>query len=252
MSTTLRLVLFLLVLIALLAFSVMTLDFRLMSWSLTSMGEFFAPFLAPDLSPDFLRTVAQAAWQTVAMAVVATVVSAGFAMLLAYVADRGQRWALMLVFNVLRTIPELLFASVLVLVAGLGPTAGVMALILHTTGVLSRLFVSALNNTDRSSAQALRLSGATQAQAFCFGLLPAVKTQWLSYTLYRSEMNIRAAAILGLVGAGGLGQHLHVALSLFHYHKASTLIITTLLLVIAAESISRYVRRNRFSSAQID
>jgi len=252
MNSILRAVIFIALISTLIGFSIATLDWRMMVWSMPSLTDFFAPFLAPDSSPKFLRVVGHLALQTLAMAALATVVSAVLAAVLAFAADSGLRWAYMLVFNVLRTIPELLFASLLVLLVGLGPTAGVLALTLHTTGVLARLFVSALQNSNRDSATALHLAGASHAQVFLFGLLPAVKTQWLSYTLYRSEMNIRAAAVLGLVGAGGLGQQLHLTLSLFQYHKASTLILATMLLVIFAETLSRYLRRNRFSQAQVD
>lgn len=247
-----RLTIFFVLVAALLSLSMSVLDWRMTQWSITTVGDFFSPFLAPDFSLDFLQRVANGALETLAMAAIATLISAVLAALLAFAADSGNRFFYFVLFNGLRTIPELLFASILVLVVGLGSTAGVLALTLHTTGVLGRLFASALQNSERDHGNALRLAGASAWTVFLFGFFPTVKTQWLSYTLYRSEMNIRAAAVLGLVGAGGLGQQLYFSLSLFQYHKAATLILATIVLVIAAETLSRYLRRNRFSNAQVD
>ncbi|WP_312807915.1 ABC transporter permease subunit, partial [Comamonas sp.] len=102
-------------------------------------------------------------------------------------------------------------------------------------GVLGRLYAEALQNTPAAPARALRLAGSSRLLAFCYGTLPAAAPQLLAYTLYRWEMNIRMAAILGFVGAGGLGQLLYVELSLFHYAQASTVIIAMLLLSMAVD-----------------
>jgi hypothetical protein len=116
------------------------------------------------------------------------------------------------------------------LAAGLGPFAGILALALHTSGVLGRLFAEALQNAPPRPRDALLEAGAPAAAAFLYGTLPEVSPQLIAYSLYRWEMNIRMAAILGFVGAGGLGQLLYVELSLFHYAQASTVIAAMLLL----------------------
>ncbi|MFZ5844160.1 MAG: phosphonate ABC transporter, permease protein PhnE [Pseudomonadota bacterium] len=237
---------------SLLALSVLTLDFASFDASWRGLGEFVAPLLAPNLEPRFLLVVARASAETLAMAVLSTIFAALLAALLAVLAQTALRWPLKLLFNALRAVPELLFASLLVLAVGLGATAGILALTLHTAGVLARLFSETLENADRRADEALRLVGAGRLQAFCYGRLPIIAPQWFAYSLYRSEMNLRAATVLGVVGAGGLGQQLHVALSVFRYDKVSTLLLATFLLIWLTESLSRGLRRDRFSSAQID
>ena len=126
---------------------------------------------------------------------------------------------------------------------GLGPFAGALALALHTAGVLGRLYAEALQNAPAAPARALRLAGSNRLLAFCYGTFAGAAPQLLAYTLYRWEMNIRMAAILGFVGAGGLGQLLYFELSLFHYAQASTVIIAMLLLSIAVDWSSAALRR---------
>lgn len=152
-----------------------------------------------------------------------------------------------MLLNALRAIPELVWAALTVLAAGLGPNAGTLALALHTAGVLGRLFAEALENAPPEPAAAIRLQGGSQVAAFCFGTLPNVWPQLLAYSLYRWENNIRMASVLGFVGAGGLGQMLYTTLSLFQEAQASTVILGMLVLVLLVDMLSdvlrqRYVR----------
>ncbi len=140
-------------------------------------------------------------------------------------------------------MPELVWATITALAVGLGPFAGALALALHTTGVLGRLYAEALDNAPPTPGNALRLAGAPGGFAFLYGTLPGAAPQLIAYTLYRWEMNIRMAAILGFVGAGGLGQLLYFELSLFHHAQASTVIIAMLLLSIAVDQASAWLRR---------
>lgn len=148
-----------------------------------------------------------------------------------------------LILNILRSLPELVWATITVLAVGLGPFAGALALGLHTAGVLGRLYGEALDNTPPAAGNALRLAGASGTVAFLYGALPGALPQMVAYTLYRWEINIRMAAILGFVGAGGLGQQLYFELSLFHSAQACTVIIAMLLLSTAADHISGWLRR---------
>ena len=150
--------------------------------------------------------------------------------------------------NALRAIPELVWAALMVLAAGLGPNAGTLALALHTAGVLGRLFAEALENAPAEPAAAIRLQGGGQLAAFCFGTLPNLWPQLLAYSLYRWENNIRMASVLGLVGAGGLGQLLYTTLSLFQEAQASTVIMAMLVLVLLVDALSD-VLRQRFVRA---
>ena len=109
--------------------------------------------------------------------------------------------------------------------------------------MLGRLYAEAFDNTPPASNNALRLAGAPASVAFLYGTLPGALPQMIAYTLYRWEINVRMAAILGFVGAGGLGQLLYFELSLFHYAQASTVIIAMLLLSIAVDHTSAWLRQ---------
>ncbi|WP_449429764.1 phosphonate ABC transporter, permease protein PhnE [Pseudomonas putida] len=218
---------------------------------LGQMGEYARRFLHPDLSAEHLRAVGRGALETLAMSGMGTLLAIVLGMLLALPAAGRFGWPLQsaarLLLNALRAVPELVWAALTVLAAGLGPNAGTLALALHTSGVLGRLFAEALENTPPEPAMAIRLQGASQVAAFCFGTLPNLWPQLLAYSLYRWENNIRMASVLGFVGAGGLGQMLYTTLSLFQEAQASTVIMAMLVLVLLVDALSdvlrqRYVR----------
>ena len=144
--------------------------------------------------------------------------------------------------NLGRTLPELLWALVLIFAVGLGPFAGALALGIHTAGVLGRLYAEALEEvpTGRSPRCARR---ARRPRRVLFAVLPQAFPQLVAYTLYRWEVNIRASAVLGVVGAGGLGALLHVSLNLFHHHRTLTLLVVIVLLVTAVDLLSGAIRR---------
>jgi len=208
--------------------------------SASSINQFIGSFFPPDLSAAWLRKVAQGVWETLAISAVGTLFAALAGLLLA---QARPRLLFNFLFNALRSVPELVWATITALSVGLGPFAGVLALALHTTGVLGRLYAEALDNAPTAPGRALRLSGVPGGLAFLYGTLPGAAPQLIAYTLYRWEMNIRMAAILGFVGAGGLGQLLYFELSLFHYAQASTVIIAMLLLSIAVDQTSAWLRR---------
>ncbi|MFG5776805.1 phosphonate ABC transporter, permease protein PhnE [Comamonas sp. J-3] len=205
-----------------------------------SMGDFVRGFFPPDLSQPWLLKVLRGVWETLAISIVGTLLAAAAGLLLALPRWRAP-WNLLL--NVLRSVPELVWATITALAVGLGPFAGALALALHTAGVLGRLYAEALQNAPAAPARALRLAGSNRLLAFCYGTFAGAAPQLLAYTLYRWEMNIRMAAILGFVGAGGLGQLLYFELSLFHYAQASTVIIAMLLLSMAVDWSSAALRR---------
>jgi phosphonate transport system permease protein len=148
-----------------------------------------------------------------------------------------------LLLNALRSIPELVWASLLLIAAGLGPFPGTLALALHTTGVLGRLFAENIENAAPEPAQALRVRGVVGARVFLWATLPQVLPQLMSYSLYRWENNIRAAAVLGVVGAGGLGQMLYYHLGLFQMRETCTVLIAMMLLVALVDGLSYAARR---------
>lgn len=214
---------------------------------LGQMAAYAAGFLDPDLSPAHLRAIGRGALETLAMSAIGTLLAALLGLLLALPAagrfGRAAQAAARLLLNALRAIPELVWAALMVLAAGLGPNAGTLALALHTAGVLGRLFAEALENTPSAPADALRLNGGGRVVAFCYGTLPSLWPQLVAYTLYRWENNIRMASVLGFVGAGGLGQMLHMSLSLFQEAQASTVIIAMLLMVLAVDALSGWARQ---------
>ena len=215
-----------------------------------SMGRFVGEFFPMDFSSAFVQRVAYASWETLAMSGLGTVLAAIFGMALALPASRLSendralvRAPTRLLLNVLRAIPELVWAALLLISAGLGPLAGTLALALHTTGVLGRLFAEALENAPPDSALALRTHGVGPVRVFLYASLPQVLPQLISYTLYRWENNIRAAAILGVVGAGGLGQLLAFHMGLFQMGKTATVLLSMLLMVALVDALSYWLRR---------
>jgi phosphonate transport system permease protein len=213
---------------------------------LEQMADYASGFINPDLSANHLRAIAHGAMETLAMSAVGTLLAALLGLVLALPAS--GRFGLIakatsrLLLNALRAIPELVWAALMVLAAGLGPNAGTLALALHTAGVLGRLFAEALENTPSAPAEALRLAGSSRTCAFCYGTLPILWPQLMAYTLYRWENNIRMASVLGFVGAGGLGQMLYMSLSLFQEAQASTVILAMLLMVLAVDALSGWAR----------
>ena len=211
------------------------------------IGEFFVSFFPPDVSYAWLSRVGYAVLETLAISAIGTLlaVAAGFVLALPSSGRYGALPAAIVnfLFNALRSVPELVWATLMALCVGLGPFAGVLALALHTTGVLGRLFAQALQNATPAPRDALCDLGANPAAAFLYGTLPEVTPQLLAYSLYRWEMNIRMAAILGFVGAGGLGQLLYFKLSLFQYSESSTVIAAMLLLSMAVDAASAALRR---------
>ena len=147
------------------------------------------------------------------------------------------------VLNILRTIPEMVWALIFVFLVGLGPFPGVLALGVHTGGVLGKLFGEVLEDVDTQPIESLQATGANRLQILFYGILPQVLPQFISYTLYRWEVNIRVAAVLGFVGAGGLGQRIHIAISLFFENQLLTLLLAIYILVTVVDYLSAYLRR---------
>lgn len=239
---------------ALIVASFLSLDLHLAALAsgeaLASMGRFLAEFAPPELGADFLAKTAAAAWETLAMSALGTLLAAAAGLLLALPAARlhagdaaRARGPARLLLNALRSVPELVWAALLIIGAGLGPFAGTLALALHTSGVLGRLFAEELENAPPGPAAALRTQGAGAARVLLYATLPQVVPQLLSYTLYRWENNIRAATVLGVVGAGGLGQMLLFHLSLFQMHKTATVLLAMGVLVVLVDGASQALRR---------
>ncbi|MCF8156767.1 MAG: phosphonate ABC transporter, permease protein PhnE [Rhodoferax sp.] len=217
--------------------------------ALAAMGRFARELLVPQTDAAFLRKVLWASLETLAMSALGTALAAIAGLALALPAAKthaadSARWRGMtrLLLNALRSIPELVWAALLLISAGLGPLAGTLALALHTTGVLGRLFAETFENQPQGPSQALRVRGVRELLVFCYADLPTALPQLVSYTLYRWENNIRAAAVLGVVGAGGLGQMLAFHMGLFQMMETSTVLIAMMVLVALVDGLSYLAR----------
>jgi phosphonate transport system permease protein len=143
----------------------------------------------------------------------------------------------------LRSIPELIWALVFVRVVGLGPTAGVLAIGLTYGGMLGKVYGEILDSGETGATVALLRNGAGRLQAFFFGLLPQNASELTSYTVYRWECAIRSSAVLGFVGAGGLGQQMDNAMKMFNGAEVCTLLLVFVLLVALTDRVSGILRR---------
>ena len=216
----------------------------------SKMGRFLAELTQLEGSPAFIRKLLVAALETLAMSAVGTLLAVVLGLALALPASKTfngdpARWrgVARLVLNALRSIPELIWATLLLIAAGLGPFAGTLALGLHTAGVLGRLFAEAIENASPGPSDALRVRGVPEGRVFLYATLPQVLPQLMSYTLYRWENNIRAAAVLGVVGAGGLGQMLAFHMGLFQMGETGSVLLAMLTLVALVDAFSFASRR---------
>lgn len=221
------------------------------SWNaITRMGRFIAELMHPESNLIFVKKIFLATLETLAMSALGTMLAFILGLALALPASKVSaqdpahwRGLSRLLLNALRSTPELVWAALLLIAAGLGPFAGTLALGLHTSGVLGRLFAEAIENATPEPAFALRVRGVGEGRVFLYATLPQVLPQLLSYTLYRWENNIRAAAVLGVVGAGGLGQMLAFHMGLFQMGETSTVLLAMMALVALVDALSYGIRK---------
>ena len=141
-----------------------------------------------------------------------------------------------------RTVPDIVYALILVWAFGIGPLAGVLAIGLHTVGALGKLFAEAVENADMRPWDGVRAAGGTWAHGVRFAILPQVLPNFLSYVLLRFEINVRGAAVIGFVGAGGIGQELYQVISLNYYEEISAIVVLLILAVATIDLLSEQLR----------
>jgi len=146
-----------------------------------------------------------------------------------------------------RTVPELVFALIFVMAFGLGPVAGVLAIIVHTTGALGKLFYEVLENIDQKPVEGLTASGASWTKTMRFAVLPQVLANFLSYALLRFEINVRGASVMGFVGAGGSGQDLMEAIRKFYYPDVSAILLLIIVTVALIDFVTERIRHHFIS-----
>lgn len=142
-----------------------------------------------------------------------------------------------------RAINELVFALIFIAAVGLGPFAGVLAIFIHTTGVIAKLFSEAVEAIDPGPVEGIRATGATRVQEVIFGIIPQVMPLWISYTLYRFESNVRSATVIGLVGGGGIGMTFNELMRSFRYDQAGAILIIIIVTVSVLDLVSGAIRR---------
>ncbi|MGU3434944.1 phosphonate ABC transporter, permease protein PhnE [Actinomycetes bacterium M1A6_2h] len=201
--------------------------------------------------PDywFFPETLSALTETLQMAVIATAIGAGVSLPLSFLASRaanpnaGVVGVVRTVCNVIRAVPDLLYAAVLVSVVGTGALPGIIALILFDIGIVVKLVSEALDGIDRGGQEAALAAGATWPRADRAAVLPEIFPAFASQTLYVLELNVRASTVLGLVGAGGLGLLIDNVRTYYKYHQLSLIILEILVVVVAIELASGWLRR---------
>ncbi len=231
--------------------------------ALTNLIRFVSGMFPPELSRSFLAVLGPAVLETIQISVMGTAIACLLAVPLGLLATSSLTWSGILhertgrahrglwfgpyalsraLLSLFRSIPELVWALVFVRAVGLGPFAGVLALGLSYGGMLGKVYSEILEGVNPKPLEALRAGGAGRLGIVLYGLLPQALPNLLSYTLYRWECAIRASALLGFVGAGGLGQQIELSMRMFQFNEVLTLLGVLFLLVAAVDFVSGQIR----------
>jgi phosphonate transport system permease protein len=213
--------------------------------SMDNAKNFLSRMLPPD--PSVTGTVFDALLETIQMALVGTTMAAIFALPISIAAARNTsplplRIIARFILNFMRTIPSIIWGLFFVAIVGLGPFPGVLALTFYATGYLGKFFYEGIESIDLKPLVALRTTGASRLHVFRYGVFPQVLPLLTSYTIYMFEYNVRAASILGVVGAGGVGFYLYSYINNFTYTKAATTLLMLLALVTVIDTASSRIR----------
>lgn len=211
-----------------------------------NMATFLGDFFPPDFNDwrlylsELIVTLHIAIWGTVLAVVCAVPLSLLAA---ANIAPAWVHQPVRRVLDAMRSINEMVFAMLFVVAVGLGPFAGALALWLHTTGVLAKLFSEAVEAIDPQPVEGIRATGATALEEIVYGVIPQVMPLWVSYSLYRFESNVRSASVVGMVGAGGIGVVLWEVIRSFRFDQTCAVMIMIILLVSLVDLISARIRK---------
>jgi phosphonate transport system permease protein len=212
----------------------------------------FRQMVPPDLSPEAIQRALPKIMESLWIAWIGTIIGAFFSFFLAFAAatNIAPIWLATLirqVLNAIRAVPELLVAMVLIPVTGLGAWTGTLALGIHSIGTLGKLSSEVIEGIDSGPVEAISSAGGTKLQEIRFGVVPQVMPNIVAYWLYRFEINIRASAVLGVVGAGGIGAELVAQLAFRDFARAGTVLLLTVGIVLVIDTISARVRRRIIS-----
>ncbi|MBV7549685.1 ABC transporter permease subunit [Pseudomonas sp. PDM26] len=241
-------------------FSELDLGVLLKADNQSEMGRFVSAFWPPAHGEEFLQLLWQATLQTLAIATAGMALALLLAVPASLLASRALslsaasrsgrpsalgrllRWPVRGLLIFLRSVPEIVWALLFVRAVGLGPTAGVLAIAITYSGMLGKVYAEIFESVDQRPAHALLQAGSSRLAAFCYGTLPNVGAELLSYTVYRWECAIRASVVMGFVGAGGLGQQIDLSLRMFAGGEVASMLLTFFVLVLLADQISRLLR----------
>ncbi len=159
-------------------------------------------------------------------------------------ASPSRRFVARRVLEFCRTVPEIVFALIFVVAFGLGPVPGVLAIMIHTTGALGKLFAEVVENIDMKPVEGVIASGGTRWQAIRYGVVPQVLPNFVSYALLRFEINVRGASVMGFVGAGGIGQDLIESIRKFYYSDVSAILVLIILTVMIIDMVTERLRHS--------
>ena len=211
-----------------------------------NMAELAADFMRPNLHDWRAYTLQMV--ETVQMALWGTALAVFFGIPFAILCSSNvcPQWIVQPVRRLMdsfRAINEIVFALLFVVAVGLGPLAGILALAVHNTGIVAKLFSEAVEAIDPRPVEGIRATGASGLQEVIFGIVPQVMPLWSSFTLYRFETNVRSATVLGIVGAGGVGQSLYENIRAFQYSETATIVIIIVLTVMLIDMLSARIRK---------
>jgi len=225
---------------------------------LDRLGEFLALMAPPIRAGHVTEDLAGWYWnighwswllvETLLMALLATALGTAGGALLSFAAarnlTRGPRlyWVTRRLLEFARAVPDLVFAIIFVFAFGLGPLAGVLAIAVHTLGAQGKLFAEANENIDMGPVLGLRAAGADRHEEHLWAVLPQVLPNWISFTFWRLEINVRSATIIGFVGAGGIGVELYDALRLNYYDDTGAILLMVALTVFVIDDLSERLR----------
>ncbi|HDR4422951.1 TPA: phosphonate ABC transporter, permease protein PhnE [Bacillus cereus] len=211
-----------------------------------NMMDLLKEMVPPDWS--YFQVITTAMLDTIRMAIIGTTLGAILAIPLALFAASNVFTSTFLygparlVLNFIRTIPDLLLAAIFVAIFGIGPLPGILALTFFSIGLVAKLLYESIESIDPGPLEAMTAVGANKVQWIVYGVIPQVKAHFVSYVLYTFEVNVRAAAVLGLVGAGGIGLYYDRTLGFLQYEQTASIIIYTLVVVLLIDYVSTLLR----------
>jgi phosphonate transport system permease protein len=210
------------------------------------MADFVVRMFPPDCS--VAGSAVKGAFQTLEIAVVGTGIAAVLALPLGFLSARNVAappvfYGMRGLLNVFRSIDTMVYALFFVAAVGLGPFPGVLAVVVYTTMSLAKLYSEAIEGIDPGPVEAITATGATRLQILRYGVMPQIAPLFISYVLYRLETNIRAAAILGFVGAGGIGFYIQTYLRMMNYPAAACVLLVLVAMVMLVDFASSQIRK---------